>query len=319
MGKNFDRLFGQKILITGGTGFIGPHLCNALYMNGAELHIISRKAIQTTGPNTRYWQGDLSEMSTAQALLKTIRPDVIFHLAGYAVGSRDLEFVLPTFYSNIATTVNLLTVIAEVGCKRIVIAGSMEEPVSSAEEVIPSSPYAVSKWASSAYARMFNRLYKTPVVIARIFMTYGPGEPNPNKIVPYVINSLLLGEPPKISSGKREVDWIYIDDLVDGLICAAQAQNVEGQTVDLGSGKLISIRRVVESLVKLIDSNIQPLFGSMPDRPMEQVRVANLAATHARIGWKPKIPLKKGLKLTADWYRNQMKSERNCNEQQREG
>ena len=172
----------------------------------------------------------------------------------------------------------------------------------------PSSPYAAGKWASSAYARMFNRLYKTPVVIARIFMTYGPGEPNPNKIIPYVITSLLHGESPKISSGTREVDWIYVDDVVDGLILAAQATDVEGHTVDLGSGVLVPIRKVVENLVDIIGTDLKPLFGSIPDRPMEQVRVANIGVTRERIGWEPKTSLEKGLRCTVDWHMNQDKT-----------
>jgi nucleoside-diphosphate-sugar epimerase len=234
---------------------------------------------------------------------------VIFHLAGYAVGGRDLELVLPTFHSNLATTVNLLTAATEIGCRRIVVAGSMEEPISNNEDVIPSSPYAAGKWASSAYARMFNRLYKTPVVITRIFMTYGPGEPNPNKIIPYVITSLLRGESPKLSSGRREVDWIYVDDVVDGLILAAQAPDVEGNTVDLGSGVLVPIRKVVENLVDIMGTDLKPSFCSVPDRQMEQVRVANTEVTRGRIGWEPKTSLEKGLRYTVEWHNKQFEKD----------
>jgi len=183
----------------------------------------------------------------------------------------------------------------------------MEEPISSNPDVIPSSPYAAGKWASSAYARMFNRLYQTPVVIARIFMTYGPGEPNVNKIVPYVINSLLCGEPPKVSSGMREVDWIYVDDVVNGLIATAEAPDIEGHTVDLGSGILVSIRRVIETLCDITGSDVQPLFGSIPDRPMEQVLIANVETTCSKIGWKPEISLEQGLTNTVKWHRAKMK------------
>jgi len=242
--------------------------------------------------------------------LKTIQPDVVFHLAGYAVGGRGLNLVLPTFQSNLMTTLNLLTAAAEMGCRRIVVAGSLEEPALDDQEIIPSSPYAASKWASSAYARMFNRLYKTPVVIARIFMTYGPGEPNPNKIIPYVITSLLRGESPKLSSGKREVDWIYVEDVVDGLIIAAQTPGVEGKTFDLGSGKLVSVQRVVETLLKIIGSDVEPSFGSVSDRPMEQVRVANTEISRAMMDWEPKTSLEKGLRYTVDWHKNQIEKDK---------
>ena len=137
MVRCLDRFSGQKILVTGGTGFIGPHLCNALCESVAEIHVVSRKVISTFEPRPRIWQGDLSDIAIVRSLLQTIRPDVIFHLAGYAVGGRGLEFVLPTFHSNIATTVNLLTAATEIGCSRIVVAGSMEEPITSTEDVIP--------------------------------------------------------------------------------------------------------------------------------------------------------------------------------------
>ena len=300
----YPKFSGQRILVTGGSGFIGPHLCRALCNSDAEIHAVSRKTIPTTEKGPRWWQGDLSEIVTARTLLKTIRPDVIFHLAGYAVGGRGLDLVLPTFHSNLATTVNLLTAASEIGCRRIVVAGSLEEPALDDKEIVPSSPYAAGKWASSAYARMFNRLYKTPVVIARIFMTYGPGEPNRNKLIPYVVTSLLRGESPKLSSGKREVDWIYVDDVVEGLILAAQTPDAEGCTVDLGSGMLVSIKTVVENLVDIIGSDLEPSFGSIPERAMEQVRVANTEVTHAKIGWDPKTSLEKGLRYTVEWHKD---------------
>jgi len=302
-----NRFSGQRILVTGASGFIGPHLCRALDATAAEVHAVSRRAISISDKRFRWWQCDLSDMTAVRNLVDTIRPDLIFHLAAHNFGGRGLELVLPTLHSNIITTVNLLTAVTEIGCSRIIIAGTMEEPISSNPDVIPSSPYAAGKWASSAYARMFNRLYQTPVVIARIFMTYGPGEPNVNKIVPYVINSLLCGEPPKVSSGMREVDWIYVDDVVNGLIATAEAPDIEGHTVDLGSGILVSIRRVIETLCDITGSDVQPLFGSIPDRPMEHVLIANVETTCSKIGWKPEISLEQGLTNTVKWHRAKMK------------
>jgi nucleoside-diphosphate-sugar epimerase len=119
---------------------------------------------------------------------------------------------------------------------------------------------------------------------------------------------LLRGEAPRLSSGRRDVDWIYVEDVVDGIITAAQANDVEGRTIDIGSGELVSIRKVVEHLVRLTNPTIQPLFGALPERPLEQVRAADTAKSNALLGWKAKISLEQGLKRTTEWYEQQLKN-----------
>jgi nucleoside-diphosphate-sugar epimerase len=232
------------------------------------------------------------------------KPDVIFHLGSYVAGSRNLEFVLPTFHSNLASTVNLLTAAAQAGCHRIILAGSMEEPEDNDDYAVPCSPYAAAKWASNGYARMFHALYQTPVNIARIFMVYGPGQNDLKKLIPYVILSLLRGESPKLTSGHRQIDWIYVDDIVHGLMAMACASNPQGDIVDLGSGELITIQNIVEKLVEKINPNITPQFGSLPERPLEQIRIARVSESSDKIQWKPKISLDEGLDRTVSWYRD---------------
>lgn len=299
------RFSGKKILVTGASGFIGPHLCRRLCMDGADVHAVSRSIRSNSDNSPRCWRSDLSDISTVRKLLNTIRPDIIFHLSGHAAGGRGLELVLPTFHSNLTTTVNLLTIATETGCSRIVLPGSLEEPDDS--NATPSSPYAAGKWASSAYARMFYKLYKTPVVNLRVFMTYGPGKQDPRKLLPYVITSLLQKRAPELGGGQREIDWIYMDDLVEGLIASAQAPGVEGDTIDLGSGVLVSIRTIVQKLTDMIDPEVKPLFGALPERSMEQVRVANIEDTYNKIGWKPTISMEKGLEFTVNWYKEELR------------
>ncbi len=302
-----NQFSGQKILVTGASGYIGPHLCHRLCKSDVEVHAIYRTKYFSEEKGLKWWQCDLTDLEAVQTLFTRIKPDVIFHMAGHAAGGRDLELVMPTFKSNLITTVNLLTVATEIGCHRIILPGSLEEPDSVSPEVIPSSPYAASKWASSAYARMFHKLYKTPVVILRVFMAYGPGKQNPLKLVPYVIKSLFNGQAPKLSSGHRQIDWVYIEDVIDGLISAAQIASVEGCSIDIGSGTSVTTRIFVENLAKLIDPNIKPIFGVLPDRSMEQVQVANIVDAYAKISWRPKTSLENGLKNTVDWYREQLK------------
>jgi len=214
-----------------------------------------------------------------------------------------LEHVLPTFQSNLQSTVNLLTVAAETSRPRIVLTGSLAEPEAENGEQFPSAPYAAAKWACTGYARMFHALYKLPVVIARVFMVYGPAQVDLTKLIPYVTLSLLQREAPKVTSGDRLVDWVYVSDVVNGFLALATASKVEGETVDLGSGSLVSIREIVERLAGLVDNGIKPQLGAVPTRPMEPTRIARIADSFGRIGWKPEVPLADGLKQTVDWYR----------------
>jgi UDP-glucose 4-epimerase len=288
----------SKILVTGASGFLGAHLCTRLVAMGAELHAVSRKAYSAA--DIRWWQGDLSDEQTVQKLLQAIRPEIIFHLSGHGVGSPGMEWVLPTFRDDLATTVNVLQVATELGCQRIILAASLEEP--DLIEQTPASPYAAAKWASGVYAQMFYKLYQSPIVRVRPFMTYGPGQ-RAHKLIPYVILALLEGKAPKLSSGERPVDWIYVDDVIDGFLKAAQAPDLEGGTFDLGSGTLVPIRAVIQKLVSLIDVGIEPLLGALPDRPMEQVRVADVDYTQRKLGWRPSVSLDQGLAMTVNAYR----------------
>jgi UDP-glucose 4-epimerase len=298
-------LCGQKILITGASGFIGSHLCRRLYNAGIEFHAVSRFKRSWQGSKMKWWQGDLSDSAIARDVMQVIKPDVIFHLASQVMGARSLENVLPTFRSNLLSTVNIMGAASEIGCRRIVLTNSLEEPDPGDPAAVPSSPYAAAKWASSGYARMFHALYQLPVVILRLFMVYGPAQQDPGKLIPYTTRCLLRGEAPRLTSGERNVDWIYVDDVVDGIIAAAQASNVEGKTIDIGSGELVSIRNVVEQLVGLINPTIEPIFGALAERPLEQVRKANVAVALAEMGWKPKTSLTEGLENTVNWFRKE--------------
>ena len=170
-------------------------------------------------------------------------------------------------------------------------------------EPVPSSPYAAAKTAVSAYARLFDRVYGLPVVHLRVFMVYGPGQRDGTKLVPYVIRSLLEGEPPRLSSGRREVDWVYVDDVVAAFVAAAEAEKAPGTTLDVGSGEVVTIRSLVERIVGVVGGDVLPVFGALPDRPGERRRIADVVPTRETIGWAPSTPLDVGLARTVEWFR----------------
>ncbi len=268
------------------------------------MHAVSRQP-QRSGEKNLFWrQADMSDRAAVSELFSATRPDIVFHMASHVAGARDLGKVLPTFHDNLASTVYLLTTAAEAGCRRIVLASSSEEPTGM-DGTVPCSPYAVAKWASGAYARMFHELYRTPVVIPRIFMTYGPDQKDLQKLVPFVTLKLLAGEAPKLSSGRRRADWIYVDDVVEGLMRAATVPGIEGCTFDLGTGLLSSIREVVDHIVQIVGGRVQPDYGALPDRPMEQERAADTAFLRERLNCLPGTGLREGLVKTVEWYQRQ--------------
>lgn len=302
MNISLEQLSGKRVLITGASGFIGSHLCDRLCENGAQVHAVSRTKQPGAGDSLQWWQGNMEDIETVQNLFYSIKPHIVFHLSGHVTGAADLELVLPTFHSLVVSTINVLTVAARMECDRIVLIASLEEPEPGQNEATPISPYAAAKWTGSAYGRMFQRLYQTPVVLVRPFMTYGPQQ-NERKIIPSVTLSLLQGKAPKLASGQRQVDWIYIDDVIEGMLAAALVPNVEGCTFDLGSGTLVSIRTLVQQLVKLVNPQIEPLFGALPDRPVEKVRLANTAYVYDKLAWQPVVSLEQGLEYTVNWYK----------------
>ncbi len=265
------------------------------------MHGVSRGCTEDYTDGVRWWRGDMVDSERVAQIVRSVQPEIIFHLASRVEGSRDAALVLPTLRSNLISTVNVLSAAREFGCRRVVLTGSLEEPELGDSQQIPCSPYAAAKWASGGYARMFQELYQLPVITVRVFMVYGPGQQDLKKLVPYVVLSLLRGESPKLSSGNREVDWIYVSDVVEGFLAAGRASQATG-TVDIGSGELVTIREIVERLVHEVNPRIQPLFGAIPDRLMEQVRVADIASSAQHIGWKPATSLDYGLKETVKWY-----------------
>ena len=302
-------LSAKRVLVTGASGFIGSNLCRRLSKDGAEVHAVSRTIQPLRQLSVATWQLDASDFGRLRSLYAEVKPQIVFHLAGHVQGSRNLDLVGPTLSGNLVTTVNLLIVAAELGCERVVLTGSQDEPdpgESDAASFVPSSPYAASKFAGNAYARMFRALYQLPVTFGRIFMAYGPGQRDIKKLIPYTILSLERGETPKMSSGSRPLDWIYVDDVLDGLILLSQSPHTEGQVVHLGTGVTHTARQAVEKIVALMGSSVTPIFGALQDRQLEKGRYADVAGTEARVGWRPTITFDEGLRRTIAWYREQL-------------
>jgi UDP-glucose 4-epimerase len=293
----------MTILVSGASGFLGRHLCRRLHATGAEVHAVSRRAARLHEDAHRWWRADLANGEEACDLMRAVKPDTIVHLGALTHSVPDLELVLPTFHSVLMSTVNLLTAVAEQGCRRVILAGSLEEPANGSTDIAPASPYAVAKWAAAAYGRMFHALYRTPVVVARLSLTYGPGQAE-RKVIPSTIRSLLSGESPRVSSGMRLWDFVYVDDAIDAIVRLVDGRGADGSMFDIGSGRTETLRSVIERLVGIINPKLVPAFGAVPDRPLTLGRAAAADVTEAALGWRATTSLEVGLQRTVQWYRS---------------
>jgi nucleoside-diphosphate-sugar epimerase len=293
----------DPVLVTGATGFVGRALCRRLATNGRLLHCLVRResGIRT---NMVEYVGDIADARFVSSAVAAIRPRTIFHLAAHVTGSRDHAAVKSTFESILVGTLNVFDSALATSCARIVTMGSLQEP-DERSIGIPNSPYAAAKHASSTYSRMYAAIYQLPVTIARVFMVYGPDQPDATKVIPYVITRLLSGSAAELSSGTQQFDWVYVDDVVDALLVIASRRDLMGETIDVGTGQLASVRSVAERLAERFDARDRLLFGRRSDRAGEPTRTADVAATEARIGWRSRYSLDEGLNRTVAWYRAQ--------------
>ncbi|MBD2310981.1 NAD-dependent epimerase/dehydratase family protein [Desertifilum sp. FACHB-1129] len=291
---------GKRVLITGASGFIGGHLADALVALEAQTYGLSRQG-KVSHPSIIPLSVDLSDWESVKVTLAKVQPQIIFHLASYVTASQNSSLVLPMLQNNLVATVNVLLGALETGCDRLVTVGSSEE-LATATSAVPSSPYAVSKASASLYAQTFHLIYDLPSVIVRPFLSYGPRQ-GVAKLIPYTILALLKGENPQISSGSRVCDFIFILDVVRGMLKAGVQPAIEGKALDLGTGQGTSVKTLVELLSKQTGSSANPTFTTIAERKGEQPQIADLETTRKLLNWEPLWSLTEGLTTTINWYK----------------
>lgn len=290
-------------LVTGAGGFLGLHLCRALRARGDEPIRTRRTDAGHDDPAARWIRCDLTDARSVDELLAAARPARIVHLAGFASGDSSLAGARQALELNVRATGNLLlAAAAAVPTARVVVAGTLEASSLSDAPVRFHTAYGASKQMVELTVRMMRELHGQDAVCVRIGNTYGPDEPNVRRLVPHVVLGLLRGDRPAVSSGTRRVDWIHVDDVVAGLLRAADHVGPLPPTLDLGTGIATAVREVVTMLSDHVGAPDGPVFGEMPDRPGDQC-VADVAATRAVLGWVPRIALSDGIAQTVGWYR----------------
>jgi UDP-glucose 4-epimerase len=143
-------------------------------------------------------------------------------------------------------------------------------------------------------------------VVLRPQYVYGPGQ-RTTFLIPHVITALLDGRHPQLSTGERMLDCVYAEDVAHAFVAAAEVPGVEGNTIDIGSGAMTSVRRIVELIVEYVGAGAgRPVFGALPQRPLEQLVETDVNETARVLGWRAGTGLEQGLRRTVEWYRSQV-------------
>jgi UDP-glucose 4-epimerase len=306
-----------RCLVTGGAGFIGSHLAEALLAAGHTVRILddfstgSRANLASLEGKTEIIQGSITDPATAEREVAGI--DWLFHLAALPSVQRSVEAPLATHEVCATGTLLLLDCARKAGVRRVVYAASSSaygdrpgQVRSEEEPVSPMSPYAVAKLAGEHYCRSFTRVYGLETVRLRFFNIFGPRQ-SPHSpysgVIPLFIAAMSAGKPPQVQGdGLQSRDFTYVDNAVQAVMKAAETPAAVGKVYNVGNGGNSSLLDLIRILNELLGTHIQPVHVA-PRKGDVRHSQADISQVRADLGYDPHVPLKEGLRRTIAAYR----------------
>ena len=302
----------KRVLVTGATGFVGANLARRLVREGYEVNLLVRPGytswrLDEIRSDVRLCLVSLEDSEGVASAVAGIRPDWIFHLAAYGAYSsqKDIHQMVNT---NFVGTINLLQGCLNPGFEAFVNSGSSSEygfkdhaPAEN-EWLEPNSHYAVTKASATQFCSHIARQNGVHVPTLRLYSVYGPYE-EPTRLLPTLITFAMAGRLPPLVDGNVARDFVYVDDVVEAYLMAAQRTDVaRGAIYNVGTGVQTSIREVVAIARQVMNITEEPEWGSMPDREWDtSVWVSNNAKLLGELGWKPQNTFEQGFRLMLDW------------------
>ncbi|MCQ2396350.1 MAG: SDR family oxidoreductase [Lentisphaeria bacterium] len=314
-----DALF----LVTGGAGFIGSNLCEAILKLGFRVRCLDDLStgkqanvdLLSANPNYEFVKGDIKDFDTCMAACKGV--DYVLNQAAWGSVPRSIE--MPLFYcaNNIQGTLNMMEAARQNGVKKFVYASSSSVygdepnlPKTEGREGNLLSPYALTKRCDEEWAKQYTRHYGLPTVGLRYFNVFGRRQ-DPNgayaAVIPKFIKQLLAGERPTINGdGRQSRDFTYIENVIEAnLKAAASGDDANGEAFNVAFGGREYLIDIYHSLTKALGVDVEPIFG--PDRKGD-IKHSNADISKARrlLGYNPEYDFARGLNEAIQWYKDNL-------------
>jgi nucleoside-diphosphate-sugar epimerase len=308
-------------LVTGGAGFIGSHLAEALLKRGDAVVVVDNLSsgkqenldhLKSLGGRFRVLIGDVSDPGVARESVKGV--NAVYHQAAQGSVPKSVEDPRSAHVANVNGTVEMLIAAKDAGIRRFVVAASSsaygETPeLPKRESIVPSplSPYAVTKLAQEQYAQAFAASYGMETVSLRYFNVYGPKQDPSSQyaaVIPKFFDSFLKGEaPPVFGDGEQTRDFTYVGDVVAANLAAADMKGAAGQVFNIAGGKRISVNELARIIAKLVGSDLKPRY--LPPRAGDiRDSLADISLARKHLGFEPRVELEEGLRRCYEWYRS---------------
>jgi nucleoside-diphosphate-sugar epimerase len=311
------------VLVTGGSGFIGSHLVDALLQRGAKVRVLDNLATgnranlahalerRESHGNFTFNEGDITDRSTVQEAVRGV--DYVLHQAALPSVQRSVEDPLTSNLVNVEGTLNVLVASRDAGVKRVVYASSssvygnsLQLPKVEHMAPNPLSPYAISKLAAEAYCRAFTRIYGLETVSLRYFNVFGPRQ-DPNSlyaaVLPRFIEALLGKKRPVIfGDGTQSRDFTFIENVVQANLLALDAVGVGGEAFNIACGESVNLKTVLQFLAEFSGQVVEPEY-QVPRAGDVKHSLADISRAERMLGYRPAISFREGLKQTFDFFR----------------
>jgi nucleoside-diphosphate-sugar epimerase len=301
----------QRVLVTGAAGFVGAAVVAELRRTGREVAVLLRptsnpRRLEPLIAGLTVIRGDLHALRDSESAIREFAPQAVLHLAWDGVKGADRNG--PMQAGNIAASIELYRLSAAMDCRAFVGLGSQAEYGPAAgklREDAPTRPTTVYGAAKLATCLVIERMAAAEgrrFAWLRLFSSYGCDD-DPSWLIPYLINSLLRGERPAVTPAEQLWDYIHVDDVARAVVAAMDAR--ASGVFNLGSGRAVPLRRVMETVRDLVDPRLEIGFGEQAYRPDQVMHLeADITALRAASGWAPRVALEDGLRRMVDWHRS---------------